>query len=216
MKRQKKRLHNRVTVIAAVVVVAATALGYATWFAYHSSQVAEASLKSANKVSSDIPKLPQITTFDACKTAHGSKLLQTYPEQCVTVTGKKFVDNPKYLVIKEWGVKLPLSANITDAYYYIRPGFPSGAYFSPSSLKTTDCRANDISLAGISRVKASDIDETTGKTVVSEHPDAVKVGNHYYVPDYPQAGCDASPAHIPQNVDLRSEFSSAMRRIQTE
>lgn len=37
------------------------------------------------------PTSPSITTFDQCKQASGSHLLETYPEQCLTAQGKAFV-----------------------------------------------------------------------------------------------------------------------------
>lgn len=74
-------------VLAALLV---GALGYILWFAIHSVHVADSALKSANHVSSDIPKTQPVTSFDTCKKAPGSKLLQTFPEQCVTSGGKKF------------------------------------------------------------------------------------------------------------------------------
>ena len=118
MKTYKKRA--RITTAATVLaVVVAAVVGFTVWFAYHSSQVADSTLKSANKVSSDIPKVPAITDFASCEKAGGSKTLQTYPEQCVTTSGKKYTDTPKYLVIKEWGVKIPLSTNDSSVYYEV-------------------------------------------------------------------------------------------------
>jgi hypothetical protein len=91
-----KATHKRTQFAALGVVMAMIILGvlvFTGWYAYHSQQVANASLQNANKVSSDIPKVAPITTFDACKKAGSSKILQTYPEQCVTKAGKRFTDS---------------------------------------------------------------------------------------------------------------------------
>src|SRR2546423_9389932 len=56
----------------------------------------------------------------------------------------------QYLTIKEWGVKLPLSSSIQDAYYVIPTGItkdgdgrPSGIYLDVASLKNS---CGDISV----------------------------------------------------------------------
>jgi len=87
VKREKFRM---IGMVSAAIVLAA--VGFTIWFAYNSSQMADKTLQSANKVSKDIPKLPSVDSFEACKKSPGSKMLLTYPEQCVTTTGKKFTD----------------------------------------------------------------------------------------------------------------------------
>jgi hypothetical protein len=214
-----KATHKRTQFAALGVVMAMMILGvlvFTGWYAYHSQQVANTSLQSANKVSRDIPKVAPITTFDACKKAAGSKMLQTYPEQCVTKAGKSFTDTTQaqYMVIKEWNVKMPLTANIRDAYYVINPDLPSAAYLSLTSLKNTSCSASDITLASINRFTAQDMDKERGVTILSEHPTATKVGNYYYSPVFPQAACDTGKVQLPQNVSFRQEFGQAISLMQ--
>jgi hypothetical protein len=202
-----------------LVLVVLGLLGFTGWFVWHSKQAADKSLNSANKTSQGKVQASAVKDFEACKKAAGSMMQETYPEVCVTKDGKRFTDPSQslnYLVIKEWKVKIPLGANIIDAYYYISPDLPSAAYLSLGSLKNTDCRASSTSLAGISRIVSTEINESTGRTVISEHPDAVKVGDYYYFAGYPQAGCDTSPASIPGDVSLRSEFAEAIKGIQAE
>ncbi|HSX15350.1 MAG TPA: hypothetical protein VLF40_01035 [Candidatus Saccharimonadales bacterium] len=116
IKREKFRM---VGMVSAAIVLAA--IGFTIWYAYHSSQLAEQTLSSANKVSKDVPNLPAVDSFETCKKSPGSKLLLTSPEQCITTTGKKFTDGGQsnaYLVITEWHVRLPLAkADLDDAQY---------------------------------------------------------------------------------------------------
>lgn len=63
----------------------------------------------------------KVSTYDECLKAKGSKLLETYPQICVTLGGQHFTQptatKQKYLVIKEWGVKIPMSDKTADALY---------------------------------------------------------------------------------------------------
>ncbi len=214
MKTHKKRLHvtlGVMTVVAALVVLIAS---YALWFAYHSARVADTSLKSANKVSSDVPKQPPITTFKACKTAPRSKMLLTYPEQCITAAGKTFTDTTqsRFLMIKEWNVKIPLSVNINDATYLVDSRFPNVAVLSLKRLDATGCSVRKGTLGEISRFTKSTMDVATGASMISEFPTATQVGSYYYVYHIPQAYCD-SEGMLP-DFSFSTEFSSAVESVQ--
>ncbi len=212
MKTHKKRA--RITTMATVLaVVVAAAVSFTVWFAYHSAQLADASLKSANKVSGDMPKLPQITDFDSCKKAGGSKLLQTYPAQCVTQSGKTFTEALKYLTIKEWGVEIPLTSTVSDATYAVKAGAPDSVYLSLNSLSSTACRANDVSMGAIRRFTYADADPLSGKTLRSENPTAVKIGNYYFYYEQPQDGC-GDTIGVVKDSNIKAAFSVAVSHIQ--
>lgn len=119
-------VRRKLAVLWALGAVILAGVGFTVWFAYHSSQAADTALKSANKVSSDVPKTPVVNSYDTCTKAPGSKILTTSPSQCITAGGKTFTETTqaaKYLVITEWQVRIPLAASdITDAEYTLSSG----------------------------------------------------------------------------------------------
>ena len=68
---------RKTALIVAIAVLGIAILGLVGWLVWNTS-------KDTNRVS-------EITTFEQCKVAEGSKLLETFPEQCVTVDGRTFV-----------------------------------------------------------------------------------------------------------------------------
>lgn len=97
-----------------------------------------------------------------------------------------------YLTIKEWGVKLPLSDTIKDAYYVMgvssvgANGVSNQAYLGLKSLDGDGCLAagnnhgQDSAVALIFRSKPDDVDPVTNKTYVDEYPRGVTVGDYFY------------------------------------
>lgn len=67
-------------------------LGFTGWFIWHAKQNADKSLNAATNSDLGIVVSSKVTDFGSCKAAKGSKMLETYPEQCVTKDGKKFTD----------------------------------------------------------------------------------------------------------------------------
>ncbi len=109
------------TILILIVIVIIGGTGYYVW---HANQNTTKALSDANAASQSSIKTKKITTFEECKKATGSNMLMTYPEQCVTKDGKTFTDlsqqiATKYLTIKEWGVKIPLSSSDVGAYYKV-------------------------------------------------------------------------------------------------
>lgn len=97
-----------------------------------------------------------------------------------------------YLFIKEWGVKIPLSSPISDAYYVSgigsigSDGVTNQIYLGLTSLDSSGCIAavsnhgQDSAPAMIFRSKPSDVDPVTNKTYSQEYPDGVTIGNYFY------------------------------------
>jgi len=187
VKTHKKRLRVALTAIIAAVAVVALTIGYTVWFAYHSAHLADASLKSANAVSKDVPKLPQITTFDQCKAAPKSKLLETYPEQCVTAAGKTFTGTaqPTYLVIKEWGVRLLLPSNLQSMDYQIKGGYAYLGSPQVAALAST-CTTEGAPLGMLERTRGLP-DGITGSYM--------KLGGYYYIYFGSQSSCTDGATH---------------------
>lgn len=132
--------------------------------------------------------------------------------------------NQDFLVVKEWGVKIPLSANLVGAYYLRQSGLPNVAYLSVNSYKGTNCAADQTSLGAINRFTATAKDDD-GNTMLSDFPTAVKVASYYYVYQHPQAGCDGQTSNSTATFDesaaatasaLMTEFKSAVDKIQAE
>lgn len=125
------------------------------------------------------------TTTDAATNPN-----QSTNQQPVTTTPAPTVS---YLTIKEWGVKLPLSDSIKDAYYTFKgsnngsDGLPNTAWLGLTSLNTNGC---DISTTGpsstnkpigsILRVLPTDQDPVTGSPYKQEYPNGVTIGSYYY------------------------------------
>jgi prepilin-type N-terminal cleavage/methylation domain-containing protein len=108
--------------------------------------------------------------------------------QTATPKQSTVTDNQKYLAITEWGVKIPLAADISDAYY-IQQHDINAVYLSLTNYKGTDCAADNVSLGLIQRFTAADKDDD-GNALVSDYPAAIKIGNNYYQYQHPQAACD--------------------------
>ncbi len=96
-------------------------IGFTGWYVWQSKDKTNNSYESSAQSTTNLPTYISIKTFEECKKAAGSKLLETYPEQCVTVAGKTFTgpltQGKKFLDIKEWLAGIPLT-DPSDGYYY--------------------------------------------------------------------------------------------------
>ena len=113
----------------------------------------------------------------------------------VTSTEPKTEPGPTvtYLEIKEWGVKLPLSEAIKDAYYAVPTGIspnidgkPSGIILGLASLDekcgkvTSGVDDYSNALGGIVRALQDEKYPTSGRTYKEEYPIGVQIGDYYY------------------------------------
>ncbi|HSX34529.1 MAG TPA: hypothetical protein VLF62_02700 [Candidatus Saccharimonadales bacterium] len=109
--------------------------------------------------------------------------------------GKNRTSNSqKYLVIKQWGVQLPLSDGISDAYYIVSSsthdpgtGEANTVWLSRASLDDTGCNANDFEDGGsgspvgaLLRALPDDVDPVTGTAYQDLYPGGVIVGKYYF------------------------------------
>jgi prepilin-type N-terminal cleavage/methylation domain-containing protein len=194
----RKHKQSGFTVIEVLLVLILIAIvGFAGYYVWHSQKDTDNAKNVANKSSQ--------TTSNATKPAASKS-------------------DQQFLTIKEWGVKLPLNADLAGAYYIRQAGLPNVAYLSVTSYKGTNCAADQTSLGAINRFTASNKDDD-GNTMVSDFPTAVKVGSYYYVYQHPQAGCDGQTSNSTANFDasaaatasgLMTEFKSAVDKIQAQ
>lgn len=149
-----------------------------------------------------------------------NKSLDVTNDSTQTTAHKKTnASSQKYLTLSEWDVKIPLTSALIDAYYVFQNG---AVYLSLNSYKGTDCAADSVSLGAISRFTASDRDSDTGVTLLSEFPEAVKVGQYYYNYQHPQSACDGratndnagfDDAGVAKSSALMREFKVAANKI---
>ncbi len=98
----------------------------------------------------------------------------------------------QYLTIKEWGIKLPLSDSIKDAYYVAGVGsvgtdrVTNQVYLGLTSLNSNGCTAagsnhgQDSALGMIFRSKLGEVDPVTNKLLTQEYPSGVTIGSYFY------------------------------------
>ncbi|MCA9325028.1 hypothetical protein KDA23_03110 [Candidatus Saccharibacteria bacterium] len=126
------------TVLLLVIVAI---IGLTGWYVWHSKQIADDSQNKALQASSGTIPATKVTSYEECIKLQGSKLLETYPEQCVTASGKKFTNLDQsvddYLVVKEWGIRFKVPKGLSDVKYQLFDGKDSdehlAVYAKPSS-----------------------------------------------------------------------------------
>lgn len=133
-------------------------------------------------------------------------------------------DNQNYLVIKEWGVKIPLTSDIEDAGYTINPNGPAETEQSVWIYKKAyvDISSSCDKLYNITRFSnpSAKIDWYGDISTLGERYKNIsyKIGNYYYAPVGPQGPCgnpvgnDANPSFADQ-VKTNQAFSVALKNI---
>jgi hypothetical protein len=199
---------------AILILVIIGILGFAGWFVYNAQQSTDKTLSDANKSNAATPasKTSNVATFAECKAATGSVIQTTYPEICVTKGGQRFTDpsqslDQKYLVIKEWNIKIPLSTAIDDGYYVFKDNY---AYLSLKSLASTGCAADATTTGAINRVAVS---SEEGSRVASV---SGKVGNYYYYVQPPQAMCSEDSSTQAKADQARQAYMQAIKSVVAE
>jgi len=193
-----------------LILIIVLLLGFIGYYVYHTNQTASDTLNSSHST----PKFGSaIKTFADCKKAVGSKLLETYPEQCVTKDGKSFTDpnqlTKKYLTIKEWGVKLPLTSTILDATYTLT----SNEKDTGSADLST---ANTCSAGALFRFKDGAIDSLSGESYAQEFSGSVAVEGYNYIVISSQAQCSSDKAIQQAALANEAAFVAASKSIQAQ
>jgi hypothetical protein len=109
-----------------------------------------------------------------------------------TTPSSKTQAQQQYLDIKEWGVKLPLSSAIADAYYVASTSSkdaneePNTVWLGLTSLDANGCSASNGNdgkspiLAALVRVSPTATNPVTGESYKQQDPNGVTVGEYYY------------------------------------
>lgn len=186
---------------AILIIVALLIAGGTGYYIYSANKKTSNTLNTASKVASSSP--PKTTKKKPSKSKS---------------TSSSAANGQKYLVIKEWGVELPLSNSIQDAYYtyhadgdYVRLGTKSLTAMSAM------CAPDDISIAAVTRQTAVVHDANATQNDPVAYPvNATKIGNYYYSISQAQAACGNAPddaASQQQAADIKL-FKTAFQGIQ--
>lgn len=109
-----------------------------------------------------------------------------------STTGQSQKPDVAYLKIKEWGIKLPLSKEVNDAYYVAsvssvgKDGLPNAIFLGLKSLDSFGCTADggnhgkNSAVGAILRVSPGETDEVTGNLIMDEYPNGTTIDGHYY------------------------------------
>ena len=149
---------------------------------------------------------------------------QTTDQQKSTTGTQPSQPTTQYLTIPEWGVKIPLSDSIKDAYYVWpgasndEDGLESAINLGVASLNSScgevssSNQGYDNALGGVVRTLPTDTDPVSGKLYSQLEPNGVTIGGYYY--GYADASLKkktcASQATL-QAIDLA--FSSAIKNM---
>lgn len=143
-------------------------------------------------VSGSVVYLHHKTTTAAKTNAATTNPAQSTGQQTSTTTTQPATTTTQYITVKEWGVKLPLSDSIKDAYYVVPTGIsddsdgkPSAIDFGLTSLNSscgtvTGGPTDYNSLGSIIRALPTDTDPVSGKLYTQLDPNGVTIGGYYY------------------------------------
>ncbi len=199
MKATDQKGFGAVEVLLIAVVVGI--LGFTGYYVWHSQSETNKAYDDAGKsenASLEYIKDSTQADFEACKKAAGSRMLQTYPEQCVTKDGKVYTtaavtpsttsqsDAQNYLIIKEWGVKFKLPDAVWGTSYSMNETTQS-AELQLASLIGTPCeKPGWIGHIYRSTIKTNDA-MPADSSIPSSAPTAFGGYDYYYTP--PQNMC---------------------------
>lgn len=192
MKATDQKGFGAVEVLLIAVVVGI--LGFTGYYVWHSQSETNKAYDDAGKsenASLEYIKDSTQADFEACKKAAGSRMLQTYPEQCVTKDGKVYTtaavtpsttsqsDAQNYLIIKEWGVKVPLTYVDKLAYVYDDMTRPAGGYLDVATDSTVSLSLKS-DVGATSECNQLDLKWSRSKQKSSSTDPISKVGEYYY------------------------------------
>lgn len=133
----------------------------------------------------------------------------------------------QYLAIKEWGIKLPLSDPIADAYYVASTssqdsnGQPNTVWLGLKSLDANDCEASNPNngkspvLAALLRNPVDATDPVSGASYRQLYPNGKTIDGYYYA--YDDKGTLSSGCSSLNNLtNIDNAFKAAANNIVAE
>lgn len=169
------------------------------WYIWHSKNQTNKSLDEAASNSSTVVKQ--------------TKKASSSPSSAQSLTQSTPSTSQKYLTLKEWGLKMPLTSNISDAYYSYKNGY---MYLSLQSMSSTSCSADATTLGVVSRFTSDEKDPQTDELYAKEFPNAANVGQYYYYYTHPQAACSDDQALQDKANTAMTALKAAVDKIQAE
>lgn len=131
----------------------------------------------------------------------------------------------QYLVIKEWGVQIPLADTIKDAYYIVdsrseknSDGKPSGVFLGLRSLTDKSCEPNYNNEGGIGaigailRVPPDYNDPISGRPYTEKYPSGKVIGDYYYAYQSWSSRSSCKDKEVVDSSDM--SFAAAVKQVQ--
>lgn len=91
----KHRQQGFAIIEAILILVVVGIIGFTGWFVWHSKQVADDAQNKSQQASSGTIPASKVASYEECAKLKGSRILETYPEQCVTTSGTSFTRDIK-------------------------------------------------------------------------------------------------------------------------
>lgn len=190
MVQTNQRGFGAVEVLLGLVIVGI--LGFTGWFVWQSQKETNKAYDDASHSQNAVPKAPDsnaVSEFEKCRKAEGSRLLGTYPEQCVTKDGKTYTaadvtpaataTKNGYLTIKEWGVKIPLTYADKLTYSYDEADKPAGGFLDVSTDSTVSLTMK-TEVGGTESCRQLDLKWGRSKQKSSQTDSVGHIGEYYY------------------------------------
>jgi Tfp pilus assembly major pilin PilA len=128
--------------------------------------------------------------YQHTKTSATTTNAQSNPYQNNTTQTTQPAPTVSYLTIKEWGIKLPLSNNIKDAYYVASKdtenGVPVTMWIGLKTLTDSSCNPSNNDHGGtgaigaIYRFSPTAVDGVSGQPLTQKYPNGTTIGGYYY------------------------------------
>jgi Tfp pilus assembly protein PilV len=155
---------------------------------------------------------------NAKNSAATSQTQTTSTQSQSTITTQTQQAATDYLTIKEWGIKMPLSNTIGDAYYVVATNSTGTMWLGRTALNTGDCKASQANtttseitaIGALVRVAPTDIDPVQGKPYSQLYP-GVTIGNYFYGYMSGIKGKTCASSSVLQSTD--AAFATAAKNI---
>src|SRR5581483_9362126 len=191
------------TALFGVIILMVAFIG---WYVWHSTRITNKNLDQTLATQNSSVVKPSSGKSSGSSSSNGKK-------------SSPGTAQPKYLVITQWGVKLPLSSDISDAYYAVPEGsrgFPNAYGLGTKSLTALDqnCAPDKVGVVFIYRQTSATHDQNvTHKDPMNYPVYTSKVGNYYYGPSLSQSACSNQTSVNKQQQALFAPFQAAIDGI---